>query len=463
MESTKNKKVLMLCYYFPPYMEVGSLRSRKYALYLPQHGWGCEVVTAYRGKDVSSMFPESVHIHPTWTFSFEKIVSAAVKLLSPMRSLIQKTGFIFGADKNKRQDHIKKYSPTGGLGIANKFLQFFLLPDSQFLWILLALPKALWVSRSCNVIYSSSSPVSAHVLGLIIHKMTHKPWVVDYRDAWTLNSQWFPPSRFHRWLGERLEKACVKNARYIVNVTEPLTQAFKRKYFEYADQCLTIPNGYDEADVADFRGRKLAEDYILMTSIGSLYGGRDPSQLLVALKELIDEGYVHRGILRFLFINASDPQLNVLIKHLNLSDVVKTIPWMPQAESFKYLAESHVALLVGSDMAKLSMTTKVYEYAGMGKLIFALVPDGPVKDFVEKFSGVVADPKDKTQIKAALRIIVANNHNRSKANLNIPSIASHYERRALAFQMSELLNKATVKGSSKNWLKSVTHHGAQLI
>jgi glycosyltransferase involved in cell wall biosynthesis len=436
MKNTTNKKVLMLCYYFPPYMEVGSLRSRKYAQYFPRYGWGCEIVTAYRGKNVASMFPESVHIHPAWTFDFDKILSAAVKLLSRIRYKIKGSTCGLIKKNGEKRDTVM---PEGGLGIASLIQRWLLLPDSQFVWILLALPKALWVSRSCDVIYSSSSPVSAHVLGLIIHKLTGKPWVSDYRDAWTLDTEWFPPTRFHRWIGEQLEKACVKNARYIVNVTEQITQNFKKKYLEYVDKWLTIHNGYDEDEMAGFRGRKSPENYMLFTSLGSMYSGRNPIPFLEVLDELLEEGFISRGAVKVSFIGAQDAHLEIFIAQHFLHDIVKIFPQIPQLDAFEHLSDSHVALLIGSDMERTAMTSKVFEYAGMGKLIFALVPDGPVKDFVEKCSGMVADPKDKAQIKSALRTLIRMFREGHLSNSTIPSAVLQYERSALASKMARLL------------------------
>jgi glycosyltransferase involved in cell wall biosynthesis len=216
---------------------------------------------------------------------------------------------------------------------------------------------------------------------------------------------------------------------------------------------VTVHNGYDEHDVAGFRGRKLAADHILLTSIGSLYGGRDPGSFLEAVKELYDEGYCTQGALRILMINASDWKLEMMIEKLHLQEAVRVLPWMPQSEAFEYLAQSHVALLVGSDMEKVAMTTKVYEYAGMGKIIFALVPDGPVKDFVEKCSGVTAAPNDKDQIKTSLKALVRTFQKGQTAMLDIASVAARYERSALTLQMAELLHEAALNSKREKNLQ----------
>ena len=38
-----------------------------------------------------------------------------------------------------------------------------------------------------DVLYSTSSPVSAHLVALLVSRATGIPWVADFRDAWTKN------------------------------------------------------------------------------------------------------------------------------------------------------------------------------------------------------------------------------------------------------------------------------------
>jgi glycosyltransferase involved in cell wall biosynthesis len=349
------------------------------------------------------MFCEKVKIHPTLGFDCDKLLSLLVEFSGYVKRCIKGLKAFFKPGKNKSGDMPIRH---GGLGIVTRLKRWLLIPDPQFLWIISALPKLLWISRRCDVIYSSAWPVSTHILGLVIHKITGKPWVADYRDEWTLNSQWFPPTRLHRRLGEDLDRQCVKNASYIVNVTEPRTENFRKKYPEYAEKCVTIHNGYDEADVANFRSRKPPDNHLRLVSLGSLYGGRDPWVFLNSLQKLVETD-IPRDCIQVLMIGAGNPNLEIAVREqYHLDDIVEVLPRMPQSEAFEYLARSHVALLFGSEMERVAMTTKVYEYAGLGKKIFALVPDGPVKEFVQNCGGICAMYNDFDEIKRKLKRLI---------------------------------------------------------
>jgi glycosyltransferase involved in cell wall biosynthesis len=314
-----------------------------------------------------------------------------------------------------------------------------LLPDAQFLWILTALPFALWKQRHCQVIYSSAWPLSCHVLGLLVHNLTGKPWVADYRDEWTLNTQWFPPTRFHRWLGEKLDAACVRNARFVVNTTEIRTRNFMEKFGGTLDKYVTIHNGFDEQDVAPYRGLAPPGEILTITSIGSLYGGRDPRLLLSVLSELVQKGTIHKERICLKLIGGENEVLQHEVQQLGIASCVEIIPRLPQPQAFEHLAKSHIALLIGSDMERYAMTTKLYEYAGMGRKIMALVPEGPVWDFVTQSGGVCAMFNDRGQIEQAL-IQIFEEFKAGRLNVNVQPIQA-YERKNLTAQQTELFNR----------------------
>lgn len=382
-------------------MTIGSLRSRKYAKYLPLYGWDCEVITAFRGDRSEAQLPEGVRVYPTPGCDLDQVLSWFARMATRLRHSFRRERHDRVAASSDSQKSVPSQA-VGGMGWATRLRQWLLLPDSRFLWIWISLPRALWRARKCDVIYSSAWPVSTHVLALLVHRITKKPWVADYRDEWTLNSQWKPPTRFHRWLGEKLDRACVRHARFVINVTEIRTQNFKNVFQGNPDKYVTIPNGYDEIDLAPFRNYVPPESPLVITSIGSLYGGRDPIPFLETMAACLRQGVLPRDQIRVQFIGGLNPCYEAKVRELSLEDNVFLTPTVPQPEAFRLLAESHVALLIGSDMERVAMTTKLYEYAGMGKFILAFVPKGPVYDFVKKCGGLCAHGQDKERIQEML-------------------------------------------------------------
>ncbi len=428
----------MICYFFPPCARVGALRSKKFVKYLGPFGWHSEVLAAYRGRVKECEGNQNVKIHSTIRIDLDEAISKLASAFYFCRNLLVKCVHTFKSGKRAdRNTPIQSnLQTTGGLGVATYLQRWLLLPDGQVIWTLLALPKALWLARKCDVIYSSLSPRSAHVLGLLIKKLTHKPWLADYRDEWTLNSQWFPPTRFHRWLGEKLDAACVHNARFVVNTTEVCTQNFLEKFGGNPDKYLTIHNGYDEQDIAPYRKLRPPTEMLVMTSIGSLYGGRDARPFLRAVERAVKNGKIERHKLCIKLIDGQNPELISEVEKLELNDVAKISPRIPQEKAFMELAKSHIAVLVGSGMEKVAMTTKVYEYAGMGKPILALVPQGPVHDFVSKCGGWCVDGSDEEEILKMITIIFEQYKSGELQSYNLPEFIKNYERSALTGQLA---------------------------
>jgi glycosyltransferase involved in cell wall biosynthesis len=431
------KKVLMICYSFPPCAHVGALRSGKFVKYLGQFGWHSEVLAAYRGRVKEYEGSQDVKIHSTIRINLDEVISKLVSAFYFCLNFVRKLVRIFKHEKYtgsnaSAQDSLQT---TGGLGVATYLQRWLLLPDSEAPWIFLALPKALWIARKCDVIYSSSSPYSAHVLGLLVKKLTHKPLVADYRDEWSLDYQWKPPTRFHRWLGEKLDAACVHNAQFVVNTTEVRTRNFLEKFGGNPDKYLTIHNGYDEQDVAPYRKLRPPTEMLVMTSIGSLYGGRDARLLLNVLAKLVQDGSIREDQLQLKLIGGQNETLEQEVRRLGIEACVRIIPRIPQPQAFEHLAQSHIALLIGSDMERYAMTTKVYEYAGMGKPILALVPQGPVHDFVSKCGGWCVQPDDVKEMKQMLTDIFEM-YQQGWPEIKVPSDIRKYDRRELTRQLS---------------------------
>lgn len=441
----KSKKVLMICYNLPPCGRVGGLRSYKFLQNLHRFNWVCEVITIPRRNMTGFEKNKDVCFHYIWDVDIEKILAIMTLVFHMMISKVKRCIFRFlrkpsvlvPSDGGNREPA----QVTISLGLAGKLRRFFSLPDTQVIWMFLALPRTLFLLRKCDIIYSSYGPASAHVLALIAHKLSGKPWVADYRDEWTLNKRWSPATKFHAWLDRYLDKACVKNASCVINVSEARTALFVDNFKAVPTRFVTLHNGYDEEDIAQFRGIKPDAGRLVITSLGNLFGGRDARPFLRSIHGLCEKGYVDRDKIAIQFIGAGSLEIEKEIIRLNFSDVAKVIPRKPQEEAFADLSKSHIALLVGSDMEQVAMTTKVYEYVGMGKPILALVPPGQLKDFVSKYGGWCAGYDDENEIAEAIRDIW---HKYKFENMEIQvdtSSIKQFERRNLTERLSELFDE----------------------
>src|SRR5205823_11262505 len=103
-----------------------------------------------------------------------------------------------------------------------------------------------------SLAYSSSVPLTNHLAGLVLERLTRKPWVAELRDGWyRWNRAIFPDYPAWRDVVERrLESAALRSADRIVLVTERMAAAFRAQYPDIpSDRFAVVPNGFDPAQV----------------------------------------------------------------------------------------------------------------------------------------------------------------------------------------------------------------------
>jgi glycosyltransferase involved in cell wall biosynthesis len=171
---------------------------------------------------------------------------------------------------------------------------------------------------------------------------------------------------------------------------------------------LQLPNGYDSHD---FEGiEPFPEDNKLtITYTGSLYGNRNPENLLKALIELIHEDLRWKTHLRLKFVGRVAQPILEQFNQPELTGLIEYLPYVPHQESIRHLLSTDLALLIIDDAPanKGILTGKLYEYLGSHKPILALAPPGNAVDLIRQLkAGFLAPPGDIEQIKAILREIM---------------------------------------------------------
>ncbi len=86
-------------------------------------------------------------------------------------------------------------------------------PDKQRGWSPFAVKSGeeFLKATPVDVIFSSSSPVTCHLIAQKLKMFSSVPWVADFRDLWTQDHYYrFGPVR--RWIDRRLEKQTLSSA-----------------------------------------------------------------------------------------------------------------------------------------------------------------------------------------------------------------------------------------------------------
>lgn len=371
------RNLLVVAYYFPPWGGAGVQRTVKHVKFLPQFGWRPLILTA-RPQAVALSDPSLRQELPS-----DLQVAATRAVLMP------------------------SYLPWR---VRNLVARWLLVSDDQAGWAPFARRQAsLLIEREqVRAIYTTSTPYTAHLIGLSLKQHFGIPWLADFRDPWVENTALKPPTTWHRNRIRKWERQVVLNADRVTVVSEPMAAAFRTAYPELPrDHFLTLPNGYDPDDFAQAVQPSQASrcDVMRIVYSGSFYGQRTAQPFLLALRNLLERNQIPRSSVHVSFVGNVGQATMEQVKELGLGDVIEITGYVSHHQSIGYVVSADVLLLMvapgpGSEGV---LTGKIFEYLAARRPILALTPKSAAGDLVEESrAGVVIDPNDGQAIEHQL-------------------------------------------------------------
>jgi hypothetical protein len=99
--------------------------------------------------------------------------------------------------------------------------------------------------RPFDLALATGNPWTSFAVVAALHATTGVPYVMDYRDSWTLNQftqePAFPPGhQAYAW-----ERRLVRHSAAVLFVNEPMLSWHARRYPEVASRMMVLENGYD--------------------------------------------------------------------------------------------------------------------------------------------------------------------------------------------------------------------------
>jgi glycosyltransferase involved in cell wall biosynthesis len=389
---TKEKKVLIIAYYFPPMGMGGVQRAAKFAKYLSSFGWKPFVLTVkeveYLAKDPSLLedLPPEVRVIRTESFDPLRISFILKKFFKKRRQ----------KDKSIKRSTIKK----------SKLSSWLFFPDSKIGWLPFALLSGLKIIRKerIDLIFTTSPPPSLHLVGYFLKLLTGKPWIADFRDPWIGFHYEDYPTPFHLWLKNRLVGLITQNAKAVVSINEKISQRLFSLY-PFIKNIETIPNGYDESDFN--LPPTVKTDSFIISYLGTFSPDHNPEPFLLGLRSLLDEKRTLKEKIKLKHIGlCMGIDLDGMIKKYDLSGVVERRRYLPHKEALAQLQDASILLLTTSSSPEAEMisTSKLFEYIPLKKPILAIVPPkGAAACVVSSLNlGKVVSPIDPVGIKQGL-------------------------------------------------------------
>ncbi|KAB1071410.1 glycosyltransferase family 4 protein [Tamlana haliotis] len=361
----EQKKVLIICYYWPPAGGPGVQRWLKFAKYLP--GFNIEPVV---------YVPENAN----YPITDESLGSEVSEALTVLKQPIAEPYKLAGVLSKKSSKTISKgiISEEKKQSVLEKIMLFvrgnFFIPDARVGWVK---PSVKFLSKyiekeQVDTVITTGPPHSMHLIGLQLKEKLGVRWLADFRDPWTTIG-------YHKQLkltssSEKRHKMLENQVLNAVDQIIVTSYSTKTEFQSITDKPIeVITNGYDnEVSVAFDMDTKFT-----LSHIGSLLSKRNPEILWKALKELVNENTDFSKDFRLNFIGSVSENVMRSIDDIGLSDYINDVGYVSHKESVVFQKKSQLLLLVeiNSEETKSIIPGKLFEYMVSNRPIIAVGPE----------------------------------------------------------------------------------------
>jgi glycosyltransferase involved in cell wall biosynthesis len=293
------------------------------------------------------------------------------------------------------------------LAVRGRYLRFLSLPDRWVTWLLAAIPAGLRAikNKDIDVIFTTFPIASAVWLGYVLHRLTKKPWVVDFRDSMTEDN--FPVDPAVRRAYRFLESKAVRYAHTFLFTAPGTLRMYRQRYPELQSKpCLVIPNGYDEPDFRDIRPHLRDGARTRLLHSGLIYPWeRDPLPFFRAVARLKAAGVVSAETMAVdLRACGAEDTYRRALASLDIADIVHLLPPVSYREALQEAADADALLLLQAACCDHQIPAKVYEYIRLGRPILALTSStGDTAALLREVGGAtLADIADEDAIAVTL-------------------------------------------------------------
>lgn len=325
------KKVLVVSYFTPPFGEVGSVRITKFVKFLSQFGHPLKLLT------VNEKY-----------YSRKALNDESLKDIKDISIIRTRTLPKFLTNVNEEG--------------------FYWLP---FLFVEL-IKECL--KNKPDVIFFTGGPFYHWILAPIVKLIFNVDYILDFRDAWSLNPYKRRADSFFSKMNKKMEcffePFIIEHSKIAIHVTSQATELYRKKYPKYYNRFITITNGYDPDDFYNIQ-KKILTNFSIIYS-GKFGSFRNAKPFLLAFKRFVTENHLNSNQAQFIWIGKPEEHVEKIINDLGIYSHVKLLGFKPYKENLAYINGSDVTLLIAGNHP-YEATTKVFDYLALKKPILAIV------------------------------------------------------------------------------------------
>jgi hypothetical protein len=393
------KSVIMIAHDFPPEGSAGVYRSLRFVRHLPMLGWNPTVVTldavTYERYDPSLLqqIPQSIHVervaaHDIW---------ASVQRWRFQRRQLKMATVPDAALRIHRAEQGRLRTLTRE--VVRQAEAWCYHPDMAMRWIRPAATATarMGVTKKAEVIWATAGPVSALVAAERASRLTRIPYVLDFRDAWTITYNEFDAKRpgWARRRDRRLLYHLLSRARAVVFRYATEVECYWRAYPGALDvgRVHMIPNGFEGA--IDWKPIPARGDKCTV-----LYGGTLSSYrwdtLLQGLRFLKSTDPARAARLRVRFVGEGTESLAHEAAKLDLWDIVEALGPTTHDEIAEQQRQAHALLVLGRPPTmeghELFAGAKLFGYLKAARPIIGVLPCDETRRILDRVAvSTIAD------------------------------------------------------------------------
>jgi glycosyltransferase involved in cell wall biosynthesis len=413
---TRPSELLVVAFHFPPLASSGTFRTLSFVRHLSRLGWRSTVVTV----DETSAAPRDEALLDKVPAGTSVLRVRSGDPVAILKRIVGRGGAGNAPPAATAPARLAPPSPRRG-GLFDTLTRCLQLPDKESPFQATAAIAALRAFDGVappDAVFASGPPMSGLVAGAIAARALGAPLVADFRDPWTANPFRDLPNAFLRGVDSLLERFVLRTARVSIFNTPPARDALAAAHPEIAaERLVVIENGFDPDELplaAESSGE--GEGGLTFLHTGVLYGRRDPTPFLHAVRDVLSGDPSLGGTLRVRFVGfpgdarfTSDALRDAAGGDSRTVSVEGSVP---HATALAEMVRADVLLLLGVTGAgpEVQVPAKLFEYLATGRPIFATChPNGAIAAVLRESRARVfsAPPDDAAAIAAALRQVVA--------------------------------------------------------
>jgi hypothetical protein len=390
------KKILIVTYYYAPYNQVGGIRATFFANYFTKY-FSVDVIKAddshyYKEVNPHLIYKSKVNIH---------------NIKIPIRF--------------------------------NKYLHWL----SGYYTFKKSIQNLLKLKK-IDLIFFSGGPFFYFPLGNFFLKKYQIPFILDYRDNYFNKPNICRIKSFLHYLYFKhiIDKPSIKNASYIVNVSNGLTklhqldnEQIKKNYF------ITILNGYNDYLIknANYKGQIYKNQKKIKLGIFGKFAYYNQRHVDLLLRALILHNKKEVIKLHLYIIGEKENYIEDRINTLGIQKYVKLVGNLNYKKGVEFLANMNILILNHPDN-DLGYGTKIFDYILLNKPIIAFTELNSETDKLLKLFKNSYICSDINKFNKAVDSIIKSGGSELGSNANIKVYSRSYQAHRLVNYIKKIMN-----------------------